>query len=382
VVGKGRGEGTQKQGAHADGSACVEENFALAEEFLMHDDLPISGGGGDDDGGARRGARRGNRDNEKGRSAADSDKDDDASDEDDKGGGDGGGDSDGDNEGNEQEKKTFDFYLTKNRGRTAVARQKIKDMLGQIKKVEGRAPPNTEVIANLRAKDLELLKTGLSEACRDYKLQTRYYQAGNFNTMPLCWWGKSNKAADWHHDGGYYYQPNKHAQFVKAVQAAQMLDATNDDFFETYEVECAKWYASWARYGDEKEIGTLNSWTNDSYNNLPDTNNQEDTFMVLKRLSSDFFPALCDNATQKPHSRKPKRVFVCCSSAGGASNKKQRVPKDLAGADEAQDAEDAAKRTPKKKKQASGWSKKLKKRARLAAAALASKENAASSIQQ
>ena len=281
-------------------------------------------------------------------------------------------DEDGeDNEGNEREKKTFDFYFQKNRARTGAARQSIKQILVAIKEIEARQPAQNVGIANGRATKLGQLNTQLEAVCNRYKIQTKYYQAGNFNTMPLSWWTKSSKKERWHHDGGYYYNSEKHGQFVVAVQAAQMFDDTNDDFFDTYEVECAKWYASWARYGADKEPNTPNTWGHDSYNTLPDTKNEEDLSMVLVRLASDVFPALGDNAMQKPRPKKSKLEYGGGSPAGSAS-KKQRVPKDAAGAG---DADAAAEAAGAKKKQKSGWCKKQERKARLAANALADNEN-------
>ena len=280
--------------------------------------------------------------------------------------------SDKDSQDNESCKKTFDFYFQKNRQRTKDARVMIKKHLREIKEIEAK---NSDVIPGiLKARESKLkdLRADLKKECVQYTTQTKYYQAGNFNTMPVSWWAKSGKKEKWHHADGYYYHPDKHRQFVQAVQAVQMLDDENEAFFETYETECAKWYASWSLYGAASERGTFNTWRQDSYKNVPNTYNQEDSTMVLTRLTFDLFPPLDDDASaQKPHSEKHKKKNKRAggSSAASASQQQLRVPKDAASAEDADAASQALNGQPRV--QPSGAQKRKKKKAKLAAAALA-----------
>jgi len=279
--------------------------------------------------------------------------------------------SDKNSQDNESGKKTFDFYFQNNRARTSEARGTIKYLLSEIKEIEARDSGASSGILKARESKLKDLRADLEEECVRYTTQTKYYQAGNFNTMPMSWWAKSGKEEKWHHSGGYYYHPDKHRQFVQAVQAVQMLDDKNDAFFEIYETECAKWYASWSLYCAANERGKINTWRQESYNKVPDTNNLEDTTMVLTRLTSDFLPALdSDASAQKPRSKKNKNKNKRAGGSSAASASQQRVPKDAASAEDANAASQAVNRQPRK--QPSGHQKREKAKAKLAAAARAS----------
>jgi len=280
------------------------------------------------------------------------------------GGGSGGGDGDdngddngddydndggdgSDKEDDDKAKKTFDFYFNSNRKRSSDARSEIKTILESLTQIESEEGDQKDAIKILNAR--------LSEQCRIYRLQTKYYQAGNFNTMPLIWWVKANKGQSWMHKGVYNYSPDKHFQFIEQVVAFQMLLEANDAFFTSYEAECAKWYASWAINSANKAPDTVNTWTRDSYTLLPDTNNAEDTTMVLERLNSDVFPKLDDNDQSKPHTKPSKKKG---GGAGPAGLKNTRRQKD------APDNADTPAGTNKRKRASGGARRKFAKAAR------------------
>ena len=167
------------------------------------------------------------------------------------------------------------------------------------------------------------------------------------------------------YEGVYNYNPNKHFQFIEQVVAEQMLLDANNAFFDTYEVECAKWYASWACHSANKAPDTVNTWTHDSYNNLSATNNAEDASMVLERLKNESFPKLDDNDQSRPHTKASKKGG---GGAGPAGRKEKRRQKDTATEDDA--AHDMpGSSNPKKRKRACGGARKkltLEKQAKAA----------------